>query len=254
MLIVHRAAICVQAIPVRFELLFAHLPGYRLRNLPFIVALNLRQPPFPRRYLEKVENPTRKRISLSALSGSRHHNRRLRPQRSPSSGSPLCLHLLCDVSRTTHPTAHLILRWTVSPPKIDQLAPVTALAALLDDTTYERHAEPNIRGVHWASNGNLVIHIRAPYTASQLAAVHGDTVIDIVKRECEESHGPAVLKVDSPLVHRYEALFGIPIYDAKTTSSGLTRDTIQADYESTRNGVLTQTLPQREVSSDHRLG
>ncbi|KAJ7934428.1 hypothetical protein B0H13DRAFT_2305856 [Mycena leptocephala] len=94
------------------------------------------------------------------------------------------------------------------PPEIDQRAPVTALASILDDATYERHAPPHIRGVNWTSNGNLVIHTRAPYTASQLAAVHGKDVISIVQRECGEFQGPAVLEVDAPWVQ--VVVHGIP--------------------------------------------
>ncbi|KAJ7937570.1 hypothetical protein B0H13DRAFT_2302733 [Mycena leptocephala] len=99
-----------------------------------------------------------------------------------------------------HSPHRLILRWTASPPTIDHRAPVTALAALLDNATLEHHSPSHIQGVNWTSSGNLVIHTCAPYTASQLAAVHGEAVKEIVKRECGQFLGLAVLEADYPWV------------------------------------------------------
>ncbi|KAJ6602588.1 hypothetical protein DFH09DRAFT_1125162, partial [Mycena vulgaris] len=101
----------------------------------------------------------------------------------------------------------LILRWTVSPPAITQHTSVTAMTAVLDDATFERHSPSHIQGVNWTSNGNLVIHTRAPYTASQLKSLHGDAVVEIVKRECGFT-GPAVLEADSPWVQL--VVHGVP--------------------------------------------
>ncbi|KAJ7473174.1 hypothetical protein B0H11DRAFT_2195768 [Mycena galericulata] len=88
----------------------------------------------------------------------------------------------------------------LSPPPIDQRAPVTALATVLGDATLEHRSASHIRGVNWTGSGNLVIHTRAPYTASQLAAVHGAAVIEIVRRECGQFLGPAVLESDTPWI------------------------------------------------------
>ncbi|KAJ7909548.1 hypothetical protein B0H13DRAFT_2330254 [Mycena leptocephala] len=99
-----------------------------------------------------------------------------------------------------HSPHRLILRWTDSPPAINQRAPVTALASILDDSTLERYSPSHIQGVNWTSSGNLVIHTRAPYTASQLAVIHGEAVIEIVRRECGQFLGSAVLELDSPWI------------------------------------------------------
>ncbi|KAJ7847963.1 hypothetical protein B0H13DRAFT_2362179 [Mycena leptocephala] len=113
-----------------------------------------------------------------------------------------------EVLRQSHRSPHrLILRWTAFPPTIDQPAPVTALAAVLDNATLERHCPCHVQGVNWTGNGNLVIHTRAPYTASQLAATHGDAVIETVQRKCGFP-GPAVLEADSPWVQ--VVVHGIP--------------------------------------------
>ncbi|KAJ7436366.1 hypothetical protein B0H11DRAFT_2294901 [Mycena galericulata] len=103
--------------------------------------------------------------------------------------------------RDAHHSHHrLILRWTTSPPPINQCAPVMALATVLGDATLEHRSSSHIRGVNWTGSGNLVIHTRAPYTASQLAAVHGAAVIEIVRRECGQFLGPAVLESDTPWI------------------------------------------------------
>ncbi|KAJ7449375.1 hypothetical protein B0H11DRAFT_2247312 [Mycena galericulata] len=47
-----------------------------------------------------------------------------------------------------HSPHRLILRWTTSPPAIDQRASVTALAAVLREATFERHCPPHIQGVN----------------------------------------------------------------------------------------------------------
>ncbi|KAJ7731446.1 hypothetical protein DFH07DRAFT_968767 [Mycena maculata] len=83
---------------------------------------------------------------------------------------------------------------------IDQRPSVTALAAVLRDATFEHHCPGHIQGVNWTRNGNLVIHTHAPYTASQLVSTHGKAVMEVVRRECGQFLGPAVLETDSPWV------------------------------------------------------
>ncbi|KAJ7436182.1 hypothetical protein FB451DRAFT_1307892, partial [Mycena latifolia] len=108
--------------------------------------------------------------------------------------------------RPRHSPHRLILRWTGSPP--EARATVTVLAAALDKAAREHHAPPYVQGVNWTSNGNLVIHAHAPYTASQLSAVHGEAILEAVRRECGHFQGPAVLEVDSPWVSL--VLHGVP--------------------------------------------
>ncbi|KAJ7711101.1 hypothetical protein B0H16DRAFT_1480556 [Mycena metata] len=99
---------------------------------------------------------------------------------------------------SAHSPHRLILRWTDSPPST--LASVTSLAGLLDTATIEQLLPPHVQGVNWTRNSNLVIHTCAPYTASQLAAVHGKAVMEVVHRECGGFEGPAVLEVNMPWV------------------------------------------------------
>ncbi|KAJ6465672.1 hypothetical protein DFH09DRAFT_1225156 [Mycena vulgaris] len=126
----------------------------------------------------------------------------------------------------------LILRWTVSPPAITQRTSVTAMTAVLDDATFERHSPSHIQGVNWTSNGNLVIHTRAPYTASQLKSLHGDAVVEIVKRECGFT-GPAVLEADSPWVQL--VVHGVPAQPL-VTSLEFEQEEFWTALESTGNG------------------
>ncbi|KAJ7739787.1 hypothetical protein DFH07DRAFT_965587 [Mycena maculata] len=133
-----------------------------------------------------------------------------------------------------HSPHRLILRWTASPPTIDQRPSVTALAAVLGDATFERHCPGHIQGVNWTRNGNLVIHTHAPYTASQLASTHGKAVMEVVRRECGQFLGPAVLETDSPwvqvVVHDIPAR---PLVD----SLRFEREDFWAALESTGNGA-----------------
>ncbi|KAJ7906703.1 hypothetical protein B0H13DRAFT_2333246 [Mycena leptocephala] len=91
---------------------------------------------------------------------------------------------------------------------VDQRASVIALAAAL-----ELCCPSHIRGVNWTGNGNLVIHPRAPSTASQLASIH---VIDVVQRECGNFSGPAVLEADTPWVQLVE---GVPAQPRRLVTS-----------------------------------
>ncbi|KAJ6552123.1 hypothetical protein DFH09DRAFT_1086242 [Mycena vulgaris] len=106
--------------------------------------------------------------------------------------------------QSRHSPHRLILRWISGPPAISDRPSVTALAAVLNDATFEHHCPPHIQGVNWTGNGNLVLHTRAPYTAS----IHGAAVIEVVRRECGQFLGAAVLEADAPWVQ--VVIHGVP--------------------------------------------
>ncbi|KAJ7830599.1 hypothetical protein B0H13DRAFT_1915863 [Mycena leptocephala] len=110
--------------------------------------------------------------------------------------------------RQRHSPHRLILRWASGPPAISDRPSATALAAVLNDATVEHHCPPHIHGVNWTGNGNLVLHTRAPYTASQLASIHGVAVIEVVRRECGLFLGAAVLEAAAPWIQ--VVVHGVP--------------------------------------------
>ncbi|KAJ7936766.1 hypothetical protein B0H13DRAFT_2303481 [Mycena leptocephala] len=126
---------------------------------------------------------------------------------------------------------------------VSNRAPVTVLAAALDEAAAEHHAPPHIRGVNWTRNGNLVIHTRSPYTASQLAAIHGDAVLETVRRECGDFQGSAVLEVDAPwtsvVVHAVPAQYLVE-------SLKFQQEDFWTALEATGNGVKSVRVLCRE--------
>ncbi|KAJ6602317.1 hypothetical protein B0H10DRAFT_1958077 [Mycena sp. CBHHK59/15] len=137
--------------------------------------------------------------------------------------------------KACHSPHHLILHWTSSLPAIPDRPSVTALAAVLNNATFECHCLRHIQGVNWMGNGNLVIHTWALYTASQLASIHGAAVIEAVQRECGQSPGTTVLEADTPWVQ--VVIHGVP---AKPLVGSLecAQEGFWSVLESTGNGPM----------------
>ncbi|KAJ7671142.1 hypothetical protein B0H17DRAFT_1141584 [Mycena rosella] len=137
-------------------------------------------------------------------------NRPSAPQKAPpptkASKKQQAIRPMCRQARQS--PHRLILRWTSGPPAIPNRPSVTALAAVLSNVAFERHCPPHIQGVNWTGNENLVLDTRAPYTASQLASIHGTAVIEAVQHECGQFPVTAVLEADTPWVQL--VIHGVP--------------------------------------------